>query len=71
MCLTSTMRVQRWTRRKEFGGFQQLLKEWRIFGIKVWTTEEIDREDVPGWAEIQLATLGYTEWESKFSEYIR
>lgn len=64
------MRVQRWTRRNEFGGFQQLLKEWRVFGVKVWTTE-IDREDVPEWAAIQSGCLGSTEWVSKFSEHIR
>jgi hypothetical protein len=68
--IKTAIRVKRWTRRNEFGGFQQLLKEWRVFGVKVWT-KEIDREDVPGWAEIQLATLGYTEWRSKFAEYIR
>ena len=69
MFLTTTMRVQRRSYRKEFGGFQQLLKEWRLFGVNVWTTE-VDREDVPAWAEIQLGALGSTEWRSKFAAYI-
>lgn len=70
MILTSKVRVQRWTRRNEFGGFQQLLRDWFVFGKKVWTTE-IDREDVPAWAEIQAACFGWTEWKSKFSEHMQ
>ncbi len=69
MVLTTTMRVERRSNRKEFGGYQRLLKEWRVFGVKAWTTE-VDRETVPGWAEIQLGALGSTDWKSKFSAYM-
>lgn len=63
------MRVRRYSRRHEFGGYQILLKEWRVCGVKVWS-QEIEREEVPGWAEIQLGALGSTDWQSKFASYI-
>ncbi len=69
MIVTSAMKVKRWSRRSEFGGIQCLIKEWRVFGVKVWS-REIDRETVPGWVEIQVATLGSTEWRSKFAAYM-
>lgn len=67
--ISSTTRVKRYSCRNEFGGYQLLLKEWRVCGIKVWS-QEIDREEVPGWAEIQLGALGSTDWRSKFASYI-
>jgi|JI9StandDraft_2_1071091.scaffolds.fasta_scaffold303453_1 hypothetical protein len=69
MILTASMTVRRWSSRTEFGGIQKLLKEWRLFGIKVWTAV-LDEETVPAWAEIEIGALGSTEWRSKFAEFI-
>jgi len=48
---------------------QYLIKEWRLFGLRVfkWT---LDHEDVPVFASAQKALFGYTDWKSKFAEYI-
>jgi len=48
---------------------QYLTKEWRLFGIRIWSWV-LDTEEVPVWASAQKATCGYTEWKSKFAEYI-
>ncbi len=68
--LTSSMCVRRRVYLRTFGGYQVLLREWRLFGIKVWTTE-VDREEYPSWADIAKSTLGHTEWTSRFAEYIK
>lgn len=66
--ITATHRVRRWTR-QDFTGFQVLERTTRVLGVPVWRSE-IDREDVPSWAYIQRACLGYTEWKSRlFNEY--
>jgi hypothetical protein len=46
---------------------QYLIKEWRFYGFRVWS-RILDYEDVPAFASIQLSTVGYTEWESKFAK---
>lgn len=48
---------------------QYLIKEWRLFGFRVWK-RTLDSEDVPVYASVSLACVGYTEWRSKFQEYI-
>jgi hypothetical protein len=50
---------------RRFGGTQYLLRQWRVFGVLVWT-QVVDTEEVPAWAEIQLGALGSTDWRSKF-----
>lgn len=67
--LTSRTEVLRYTKRYAFGGEQRLVRRWYLFGLRIWTTV-LDTEEVPAWAEIQLAALGSTEWESKFKEYM-
>jgi hypothetical protein len=70
MGLSSTMVVKRRNHRTEFSAIQVLLREWRLGGLTVFT-EEIDREEVPAWALIQVGALGYTDWRSKFAEHIK
>ena len=71
MFLTSKMVVKRYTNRYDLNGVQILFKEWYLFQVvRVWF-KEIDREDVPSWATIQCATLGSTDWKSKFSDHIK
>ncbi len=62
--------VKAYRNKNTFEGIQVLFKEYRIFGIKVWSIE-IDREDVPSFVYIQQATLGSTDWKSKFAEFIK
>lgn len=59
----------RYTNRHNFDGYQVLVRETRLFGVRIWS-REIDREEVPSWASIQRATLGYTDWRSRFAQYI-
>ena len=61
--------VRRYRYKHVFGGVQRLQKEIRLVGFLIMRTT-IDEEDVPGWAEIQVATLGSTDWKSKFVEYM-
>ena len=68
--LSVSVEVRRYSFRREFGGVQRLERAIRLFGVCVWRTV-IDEENVPAWAEIQAATLGSTEWRSKFAEYIK
>lgn len=68
MILQSSTEIRRYTGRKSFGGRQDLVREYRVAGVKIWSTV-LDTESVPSWAEIQLATLGYTSWTSKFSPF--
>lgn len=49
---------------------QYLIKEWRLFGIKVFK-RTLDTEDVPVHAIAQVACFGSTDWKSKFAEYIK
>jgi len=67
--ITNNIKVLRYTNKKDFDGYQLLIKSFFLFGIKIWTTI-LDREEVPSWANIQIATLGSTDWKSKFKEYI-
>ena len=48
---------------------QFLIKEWRLFGIRIWS-RELDYEDVPVYASAQAATMGFTDWKSRFAEFI-
>jgi hypothetical protein len=52
-----------------YGSVQKLERHWFMFGLKIWTSV-IDHETIPEWACIQVATLGSTDWKSKFKEYI-
>lgn len=58
-----THNVYRYTR-SDMTGFQVLRKEWWLCGVRVWSTIK-DKEDVPSWAFIQDACLGYTDWKSR------
>ena len=55
---------------RDQGVKQRLVRIYRLLGVKVWTSI-LDEEDVPLFAVIQVATLGSTEWRSKFREYIK
>lgn len=68
--LSTRLVVRRFRYKNEFCGFQLLQKEFRVFGIVILRIT-IDEEDIPVWAEIQMATLGSTDWKSKFVEYIK
>lgn len=67
--ITIRHRVLRYTR-QDLTGYQILVRQWLIFGkVKIWS-KVIDREDVPDWAFIQKACLGYSDWESRlYKEY--
>lgn len=67
--ISSRLYVRRFTSKKTYEGRQELVKEWRLFGFKIWTAV-VDSEDLPSWAIIQLGALGYTHWQSKFKDYI-
>jgi hypothetical protein len=67
--ITHEIFVRRWTNRYTFRGRQQLCRRTRILGIRIWT-RVLDTERVPAWATIQLGTIGYTDWESKFAAHI-
>ena len=68
--ITHTHRVVRWVSRTDIVDcYQVLLRDTHIFGIRIWS-REIDREDIPSWASIQRACLGWTEWRSRFADYI-
>lgn len=63
MLLATTHRVRRWTR-QDFTGIQRLERVTKVLGITV-LVRVLDAEDVPSWATIQRACLGYTDWESR------
>ena len=67
--ITTEVVVRRFSDRFSFESEQRLTKEYRLFGLKIWSTV-LDTEEVPTWASIQVGCLGYTEWISKFSKYI-
>jgi hypothetical protein len=48
---------------------QYLTKQWKLFGICVWSCV-LDYEDVPVYASVQVATMGFTDWKSEFKDYI-
>lgn len=52
------------------GTTQKLVKRWRLFGRVIWT-KVLDEESVPSFVTIEVATLGSTNWRSKFAEYIK
>lgn len=66
--LTNKIIVRRY-RTNTFDSIQQLEQDWYILGKRVWRTV-LDTESVPAWAEIQVSTLGSTEWRSRFASYI-
>lgn len=68
--IDSEIKVWRYTSRDQFGGIQRLEKHYKVFGIHIFT-KVLDQEDFPSWAHIQLCTIGFTSWKSKFSEYIK
>lgn len=47
------------------GGLQLKLEVTYLFGIQI-RAKELDREDIPHWHFVQVATLGSSEWRSKF-----
>ena len=49
---------------------QYLVRDYTLFGIRIWRTT-LDQEDVPLFVQIQLSTVGSTDWESKFSGLIK
>jgi uncharacterized pyridoxamine 5'-phosphate oxidase family protein len=49
---------------------QYLVKTLYLFNIPYYKTI-IDEEDFPSWASIELGCFGYTNWESKFKEFIK
>jgi len=53
-----------------YGDVQKLERHWFMFGLKVWVST-IARETIPKWASIQAATLGSTDWKSKFRDHIK
>lgn len=65
--LSITHHVRRFRSRTEFVEYLVVHRVVRLFGIRIWTTE-IDRENVPSWAQIQRCCLGYTDWESRLFE---
>lgn len=65
--LKTRLRVRAWINREDFEGRQDLCKEWSLWGFVVWQ-EILDSEVVPSWSNICRATLGYTEWKSKFHD---
>lgn len=62
--------VRQWNSLTDFTAVQRLYKVYTLWGFDVWKTETATA-DVPSWALIQVGALGYTEWKSPFSEYIR
>jgi hypothetical protein len=66
------LRVKAKWRRNEDGTedklqFLQVYERFLWGLLDYWHT--IDEETIPKWAWIQSATLGYTDWKSKFTEY--
>jgi hypothetical protein len=49
---------------------QELVRRYFICGMCFWTTV-IDIEEIPSWAVIELVTLGFSDWQSRFAEYIK
>lgn len=67
--IASRVVVRRYMRRREFGGVQRLERHWMVFGVCVWVTT-LDEEEYPAWAGIARGTLGYSDWQSRFQEYM-
>lgn len=55
---------------EDHGQYQLLIKRWMLCGITIWK-RVLDREEIPAHVSIELATLGSTDWKSKFHSYIR
>lgn len=51
------------------GQYQLLVKRWKFKGFTIWK-KVLDREEVPSHVWISAGALGYTDWRSKFAEYI-
>jgi hypothetical protein len=64
--IRSTYRIRRWTF-NDFTGLQKLECVTKLLGITVFVSE-VDREVVPSWVTIQLATLGSSDWKSRLFE---
>lgn len=67
----ATTEVRRYRRpgRWPSGDTQELQRRYFLWGICIWS-RTLDVESIPPWAVIQLETLGYTDWVSRFSDYI-
>lgn len=48
----------------EQGTYLARVREWRLFGVRVWR-RELDREEVPLWAVAQHGATGWTDWRSR------
>lgn len=68
--IDTKMEVRRYRNPHEWGSIQKLERATYVFGKCVYR-KVLDEEEVPSWAEIQKGSLGYTDWVSKFSDYIR
>jgi len=78
--ITTKMEVVRWRNRpKSHDGYllnDEEYRQWLVLEKHyIWRgrtilVREIDREDVPTWAWIQRATLGSTDWQSRFTKFI-
>lgn len=62
--ITVQYRMYKRTSMKDFTGENILVKRWMLFGfIKLWV-EVIDREPIPAFHNIAIATLGSSDWVS-------
>ena len=65
--LTNRLRVKGFGSHITFSGHQELVREYRLFGVKIWT-KILDREEIPQYALISVACLGdESGWKSKFA----
>ena len=55
---------------KEHHDRQYLRKEWMLWSKCIFY-RTLDTEDVPLFVAIQQATIGYSEWQSKFAQQIK
>jgi hypothetical protein len=67
--LTYDMSVKRGSSKQQFESTQHLMKTVYFLGFP-FLYFEIDKEEIPPWALIQLGSLGWTEWVSKFSDHL-
>jgi hypothetical protein len=51
------------------GQYHLLVKRWKWRGLTIWK-KTLDREEIPAFVWIAMATVGYTNWRSKFKEYM-
>lgn len=66
--ITTRYTLKRYLRRhRQYESYQVLLRERLIGDHVIWTTE-IDREEVPTWATLELGLMGRTKWRSRLVE---